>query len=74
MRQTLDEQFRRGVSAVGEPCRKCHGSGWLWFDELEDSPSHDTTGLFVDERYPCDACQTREVATPVVTPEPLPLS
>ena len=30
---------------MAEPCRKCHGSGWVWCDELDNRAGHDPTAL-----------------------------
>jgi len=47
-----DAEKRRSV----QPCKKCGGAGWLWWDELDeyDGPAHETGQD--DTKYSCDTC------------------
>lgn len=40
-----------------ETCERCKGSGWCWWDELDNYAGHDPTNLVTDDtRYSCPDC------------------
>lgn len=40
-----------------ETCIRCKGSGWCWWDELDNWAGHDPTQLVTDDtRYSCPDC------------------
>jgi len=52
-------QFEQWRNLVSMTCRKCGGSGWLWWHELEhyDGPASDPNNCYSDDtKYTCDLC------------------
>jgi len=44
-------------------CKKCNGSGWLWWDELKNYAGHDPSELVLDDtKYSCDECRNDTTA------------